>query len=382
MDTALTMGPAGLPDGFAADERSWVMAAPGMTAPPLAAVPPACVCFATSGSTGAPSWVVLSKSALVASAGAVNRHLHVTAASRWGLALPVHHVGGFGVLVRAQLAGGAVHTFPGKWNALGFTAEVARQGVTHASLVPTQVHDLVAAKLTAPPSLVAVVVGGARLDKSLERAARALGWPVLASYGMTETSSQVATQSLESLEKEEAPEAMPVLDIWRVENGQADGLRVAGPALCLGWMRPGDHGTWSFVPREGEWFSTQDRAEILPDGTLCILGRADELVKVLGELVSPQRIESQIMALEPGVRPGSFAVIARPHDRAGHCLVPVFSRVVDPRVAEQALTAYHASCPGYLRLVPPVFVEAIPLSPLGKVLRTQLAESLADRRNE
>ncbi|MES2474668.1 MAG: AMP-binding protein, partial [Verrucomicrobiota bacterium] len=149
------------------------------------------VLFETSGSTGSPKWIALSKEALLISAQAVNAHLQVTKHSCWGLALPTHHVGGFGVAARAWQAGCRMAVFAGKWNPSLFREEMAAHQVTHTSLVPTQVHDLVQAKLAAPASLRAIVVGGGHLDEATGQAARDLGWPVLASYGMTEACSQI-----------------------------------------------------------------------------------------------------------------------------------------------------------------------------------------------
>lgn len=157
------------------------------------------VLFKTSGSTGAPKWVALSRHALQVSAQAVNAHLEVAGDACWGLALPLHHVGGFGVMARANQAGCGLAAFTQRWQAADFANWLEQQGVTHSALVPTQVHDLVAAGLSAPNSLRAVVVGGGQLAPSLGQAARDLGWPVLASYGMTEAGSQIATQGLECL---------------------------------------------------------------------------------------------------------------------------------------------------------------------------------------
>ncbi|NIP97055.1 MAG: o-succinylbenzoate--CoA ligase, partial [Akkermansiaceae bacterium] len=54
------------------------------------------VVFPTSGSGGEHKWVSLRREALLVSAEAVNRHLEVEPADVWMLALPHHHVGGFG----------------------------------------------------------------------------------------------------------------------------------------------------------------------------------------------------------------------------------------------------------------------------------------------
>jgi o-succinylbenzoate---CoA ligase len=145
---------------------------------------PGHVWLATSGTTGALKLTALSKRALLASAAAVNRHLQSDDRDVWLCVLPTFHVGGLGIYARAFLSGARVVT--SGW-----------EDVTLASLVPAQVTDLVRDRVEAPPSLRAVVVGGGALSEELYAAARALGWPLLPSYGMTECCSQVATATPE-----------------------------------------------------------------------------------------------------------------------------------------------------------------------------------------
>ena len=152
---------------------------------------------ATSGSTGALKWVALSRAAVLASAGAVNRHLGADSKDRWAHALPDFHVGGLGIHARAQLSGAAILAFP-RWEAAGFHAFCLSERATLTALVPAQLHDLIALGLPAPPSLRAVVVGGGALSESRFRLARGLGYPVLSSYGATECASQIATSPLGS----------------------------------------------------------------------------------------------------------------------------------------------------------------------------------------
>ncbi|MCU0781617.1 MAG: AMP-binding protein [Akkermansiaceae bacterium] len=326
------------------------------------------VLFATSGSGGAPKMLALSKSALLLSAAAVNCHLGVDAESCWGLALPWHHVGGFGVIARAFEAACRLARFELRWDAAAFRDWLARESVTHVSLVPTQVHDLVAAKLGAPPALRAVVVGGGRLDAATGRAARALGWPVLASYGMTEAGSQIATQGLEALAASYQPAPLAILPIWDTRLGADGRLEISGPALFAGTLVSAGCG-WRFVRREGAWHTTADRVA-LAGGELTPLGRVDAAVKVLGELVDPGMVEQELLDCGEGrLRPGSFVVLAEPDVRAGHRLVPVFEDAVPAALVEATLAGYHARVPGFRRLQPPRRVAAIPRSPLGKVRR-------------
>ena len=330
------------------------------------------VLFETSGSTGPPKWIALSKQALLISAAAVNRHLGVAEDSCWGLALPLHHVGGCGVVARAIEAGCRLQQFYPRWQPLAFQAWLGQHAVTHTTLVPAQVHDLVAAGLTAPPTLLVAVVGGGQLDEVTGQAARRLGWPVLASYGMTEAGSQIATQSPEGLDSSYHPAALPILPIWKTRVSGEGQLSIAGSALFAGTLLRASNG-WEFLPRADEWHLTSDRVD-LANNQLTPRGRIDAMVKVLGELVDPAAIEGELLALSNAtLTPGTFAIVALPDERAGHRLVPVFEAGVDPAAAAAALAAYQNHAPGFRRLHAALVVASLPRSPLGKLRRAELA---------
>ncbi len=340
--------------------------------PIIAGLPDGSRVFETSGSTGGPVGIVHSVEALRASGAAVNRHLEVDGGSCWALALPRRHVGGCGVVVRAELAGCRLAEWSGRWDPVGFADWLAREGATHTSLVPTQVHDLVRAGCRAPDLLRALVVGGGRLDDVTGQAARDLGWPALASYGLTEAASQVATASLDSLGEPYRSTSLLVLSSWEVRIASGGLIGLLGPALFLGHIGIGDDGARRFVPRQEEWFETRDLGTLDEHGRLSVTGRADQLVKILGELVDPLAIERALESRAPGELHGRIAVVAVPDPRAGHRLVPVREAGVGPAVAQSARDAWHRECPGYARLGEWVAVEKIPCSPLGKVRRTEL----------
>ncbi len=332
------------------------------------------VLFETSGSSGQPKWVVISKAALLASAAAVNRHLRVRPISCWGLALPLHHVGGFGVAARAFEAGCRLEVHEKRWDASAFCQWLAFSGVTHTALVPTQVYDLVQAGLRAPATLEIIVVGGGHLDTLTGRKARTLGWPVIASYGMTEASSQIATQEIEALDHFYQPSPLPVLPLWQTDLLPSGRLRLSGPALFSGYMVL-ENGVWRYLPRQETGYDTSDRVALLGN-QLTPLGRADSLVKVLGELVDPEAIEQELVALSKGsLVAGSLAVMPVPDERCGHLLVPVFESAVDRCQVDAVLAEYGAHRVGFRRLRPPVFVASLPRSALGKVLRGELSKA-------
>ncbi|MEM1083129.1 MAG: AMP-binding protein [Verrucomicrobiota bacterium] len=328
------------------------------------------VFFQTSGSTGEPRWIGISREALLLSAAVVNRHLRVQGDCRWGLALPLHHVGGFGVVARAHEAGVGLSCFEGKWEASRFTTWLGTEGVSHVSLVPTQVHDLVVTGHRPPANLRAVVVGGGVLDEDTGRAARKLGWPVLASYGMTEAGSQVATQSLEVLERSYVTAPIPVLSHWKVDVEEDGRLSIRGPSLFSGELVK-RNAKWRFVPRSGDGFETSDLGFLSEEG-LTVTGRVDLQVKVLGELVDPVAVEAALGLPE-------VVVVPLPDERSGHRLVAVGDESMERSAVEERVADYNREVEGFLRIHEVVPIESIPRSSLGKPKRGELAQLLTFR---
>jgi O-succinylbenzoic acid--CoA ligase len=361
-------------------ERFWSDPAPCAPGTDFA-VPQLCglesgVLFQTSASTGPAKWIVLGKDALLVSARAVNALLDVDRASVWALALPLRHVGGFGVVARVRAAGCSFAAFAGKWDPLSFHAWLGKSCATHLSLVPTQLHDLASLGLRSPKRLRAVVVGGGALPFALGEKARALGWPVLASYGMTEAASQIATASPALPASLVSGAPLPLLPIWKVRNDSDGRLEISGPALFRGTLHEEPSG-WCFTPRVGEWHPTNDLVRIEPAG-LVPLGRADTMVKILGELVDPLAVESALCDLSgTALAPGSFCVVAVPDPRAGHRLVPVFPAGTDPSLIRSLLTEWERRGPGLSALTPPILLADFPRGPLGKPLRHEVLERIA-----
>jgi len=343
------------------DPAFWASAepvAPGSVLPEGAHDPEGLIWFRTSGSTGTPKWCGLSRDALLLSAAVVNGHLEVGAEDGWGLVLPLHHVGGFGVVARAYEAGCRLACHRGAWNPADVVEWIRREQVTHLSLVPTQVHDLVSLKLEAPASLKAVVVGGGSMALELGKMARSLGWPVLASYGMTEAGSQIATQPLSSLSAEYSTSPLSLLPHWEAREGASGRLEVRGPALFRAKLVCDDG--WNFQPRDGEWFQTEDVVAVR-DGHLTFLGRNDRCVKVLGELVDLSSIERELNLKDA-------VVVALPDERLGHRLVLVHA---DGSV-DSAIARYHETVEGPWRIHSATQVDELPRTELGKLMMEDL----------
>ena len=256
--------------------------------------------FRTSGSSGKEKWIALSDEALEWSARSVITELGISADDILGLAIPVIHVGGYGLVLRAKISGARLVQLDGRWNAEIFADWCDVNRVTISSLVPTQVYDLVAARLPCPVSIKMVVVGGGALDEELAEQARDFGWPVLPSYGMTETSSQVATGN-----------GLPLLQGWeaKIVDGK---LALKGGGLLTAIIRRKGDDFFAEDPKIDGWYVTNDRCEIVGKG-LKVLGRADYLVKVSGELVNLEELES----FWRGKLRREVALVTRPNKRRG-----------------------------------------------------------------
>lgn len=208
----------------------------------------------TSGSTGEPKQVVLSHSAVLASARAT--HSRLGGPGRWLLDLPVSGIAGLMVLVRSVLAG----TDPvvvSEHRDLEAAINALSGQRTYASLVPTQLHRLDAAeRLGMLAGLDALLVGGAATDPALLDRARAAGVNVVRTYGMTETCGGCVY------------DGVPLNNV-RMRLDDAGQVLLAGPMLFDGYVDR---------PRKDDWYETADRGEIDDEGRLWILGRLDDVV--------------------------------------------------------------------------------------------------------
>ncbi|WP_423231832.1 hypothetical protein PVA48_12595 [Akkermansia sp. JRP_AM1] len=118
--------------------------------------------FATSGSSGSPPKAILfTRRALDVCARGALEHLHAECGD-WCCPLPVWHVGGAMIYLRAALAGTAVHALHGRWNPQAYADLMKSSGACWSSLVPTQVVDLVNLRLRAPSTAGCIIVGGGR----------------------------------------------------------------------------------------------------------------------------------------------------------------------------------------------------------------------------
>ncbi|UYM03660.1 o-succinylbenzoate--CoA ligase [Solicola gregarius] len=326
--------------------RDW-LAAPGSVEP---------LVVATSGSTGQPKGVRLSREAVSASAAAT--HARLGGPGQWLLDLPATYVAGVQVLVRSLIAG-YEPVVAGDHGSFGAAVDALSADRRYVSLVPTQLHRLVqSGDVEILRSFDAVLLGGAASSPALVDAARAAGVRVVRTYGMSETSGGCVY------------DGMP-LDGVRVRIGDDRRVQLAGPMLFDGYA--GDADATAEVLQDG-WFATSDLGELDSDGRLRIIGRVDDVV-VSGGVNVPLPAVTEALRAYDGVRDAMAIGVddAEWGTRVVACVVS--GAGADLASLRDALVA--AGLPrtwAPRQLVP---LDALPLLPNGKVDRVALRELAA-----
>ena len=304
------------------------------------------VFVATSGTSGAPKLVALSKDAILASATAVNERLQATRDDVWCRVLPQFHVGGLGVHARAFLSGSRVMEM--EWSVNDF----ANSEATLASLVPAQVHDLVTANRRPPAAMRQILVGGGAFHPELQENARRLGWPVLATYGMSECASTVTVEE----------QLLSHLEARQETDGR---IALRGASLLTAYVLA--NGT-IVDPKLDGWFISDDFGEV--DGRIVhVHGRRGDFVKIGGESVDLKRLDAILDSVRGAV---DAAIVAVDDARLGRVI-----HLLSTGETGEVAAAFNERVLPFERIRAVHRVDAIPRSPLGKLLREKAVELLS-----
>jgi O-succinylbenzoic acid--CoA ligase len=339
----------------------------------------------TSGTTGLPKGAQLTYGNHWHSAVASAFNLGVNRSDRWLLCLPIYHVGGLAIIWRSSIYGTTV-VLHQRFDAATVIKEIATGLVTTISLVPTMLTRILENaefpnSLTYWQNLRGILLGGAAPNQALMERCLELQLPIMPTYGLTETASQVTTLLPQDLARKPGSSGQPLLcnririvaiacDRSEVPVGEIGQILVRGTNVMKGYINQ-----FQVDAIQEGWLHTGDLGYIDREGFLYVVSRRTDLIVSGGENIYPTEIEA-ILQRHPAIVEACAIGI---EDREWGQVVTVVAIAREPITLEEIrafCTAHHLArykLPRILHLV-----EALPKTANGKLSRQQVRESLAN----
>ncbi|KAF3010343.1 hypothetical protein E8E14_008306 [Neopestalotiopsis sp. 37M] len=371
---------------------------------------PAFLCY-SSGTSGLPKAVMISHRNVIAN---ILQHATYESVARkqrgvftqveLGL-MPFSHI--YGLIVISHTApwrGDEIIVLP-KFELETYLAAIQRFKIEHLVIVPPIVIRMIQMKDCCSKydlsSVRFVYSGAAPLGEETIKELNAIypKWTIAQAYGMTETAVVVSSTSEHDVLNKSSGSLLPavrvkIVDLEGNEVTKHDSpgeILVQSPAAVLGYLNNEKASTETFVhDKDGRWVKTGDEGVITKSAAgnehLVIVDRIKELIKVKGHQVAPAELEAHILAHSAV---SDCAVIQTPDDASGEVpkafvvKSPEFKNKPDEEVAQAIMkhVADHKS--HYKRITGGVeFLDEIPKSPSGKILRRLLRDREKERRRK
>ncbi len=324
----------------------------------------------TSGTTGPAKAAELSFANFRASAVFSGRNLGDAPRQRWLGCLPLYHVGGLAMATRCMLYGASLELQRG-FREEAVVEALSSGRITHFSLVDTTLQRLLDAwsQEYFPSTINAVLVGGGPVSLERLEQARRRRLPVLATYGLTEATSQVATERLGAADGQTAGPALDGVLLRVVTDdqqlaapGQMGEIQVSGPTVMRGYCHDPTATRNAF---QGCWLRTKDFGSLDQRGRLQLIARRSDMIISGGENIYPAEIE-KVLASHPRVV--SAAVVGKKDDLWGQ--VPAAVVTVSGPVTEGELQAWCGErLAGFKAPREVLIVKDLPCDSIGKVNR-------------
>lgn len=297
---------------------------------------------ATSGTTGEPKGVVLTHSAVEASATATNARLGIDPThDRWLATLPLAHIGGLSVVTRALASNTPVTVAPG-FDPSVVDAAVS-SGHTRTSLVVSALQRV------DPAGWTTILVGGSALPPDLPS-------NCTRTYGMTETGSGVVY------------DGFPLQGVG-ITLGDDGEIILEGPMLLRAYRGGGLVTPEGLDPKDAFGrLRTGDGGRFAPDGALVVEGRRGDVIVTGGEKVWPDAVERALGVLRSSFE---FAVAGQPDSAWGNRVTLFVVGSTAPSL-DSVRDLVSQSLPTYAAPRAIVLVRALPRTSSGKINRLTL----------
>lgn len=336
----------------------------------------------SSGTTGLCKGVMLTHRNLVANLFQTAVAWQASAEDRSIAMLPFFHIYGMVVVLGLGLWKGSTLVTMPRFDLELFLGHVQHHRITRVCVAPPVVLALAKHPSIAGydlSSLAKIISGAAPLDADLQNACQArLGCAVVQGYGMTEASPVTHATSEEpgmsragSVGELVANTECRIVDVATGENlgpGQDGELWIRGPQVMKGYLNNAE-ATAATVDAEG-WLHTGDIGHADADGYFRVVDRLKELIKYKAYQVPPAELEA-VLLTHPAVR--DAAVIGVPDPEAGE-LPKAYVVLKGDVTAEELMMFVAERVAPYKKVRAVEFIDAIPKSPSGKILRRLLKE--------
>lgn len=343
---------------------------------PLRSGTAACL-LSSSGSTGVPKWIALTRQNMESSIRFSSVQMGLDSHSTYLLLLPVFHVGGLMVLLRA-LQNRCKVVFRGKFEPSWVNIMMARGKFTHTSMVSTMLYRMLKDGLkNVHPNFKCALLGGGTIPKNMIEQCRKIDFPILPSYGMTETAAAISitphrewTKAPLGTSGKFSPEIQyKIVDLSEtpVDAGTIGRLFVSGPQICDGFWQ---HQAWQ---HPHTWLETGDFANVDEDDFLFIHSRREDLIVSGGKNIAPTKVEQALLEITGF----ESIVIGLPDQEWGEQVVAVFEeknkKVIQASVSLQEQESRLKKMLSRHEIPKQIlFVDHFPRTALGKIKRATL----------
>ncbi|KGX86750.1 o-succinylbenzoate--CoA ligase [Pontibacillus litoralis] len=334
----------------------------------------------TSGTTGYPKGVMLSYGNHWWSAVSSALNLGISDKDEWLVAMPLFHVGGLSTLFKSVIYGMPVHLYA-SFDVEAVHEAIMHQGVSHVSVVSLMANRLLKrlGEGQYPSCFRCMLLGGGPAAKPLLERAAMKQIPIIQTYGMTETSSQIVTLSAEDALKKIgsagkalfSAECKIMIDYQEARPNEVGEIVVKGPMVTKGYYNRPDVNAQTII--DG-WLYTGDAGYLDEDGYLYVVDRRKDLIISGGENIYPAEIESVLIGMEAINEVG---VIGQEDCKWGQ--VPVAFIVVNKsyEVTFDEVMEYTQPKLAKYKLPKRIYVvSSLPRNASNKLMRRQLAEWL------
>ena len=294
----------------------------------------------TSGSTGAPKTISIPKQCMIQSATLTCSFLKLRDGDQALLCMPLQYIGAKMMVVRALTA----HLNLIIREASGHPLANLEQPIDFAAMTPQQVYNSlqIPEEKSKLRQIKALIIGGSAIDPELAEELRTFPHAVYSTYGMTETVSHIALRRLSGENASLYYQPFPSVQLTLSANNT---LVIKAPFVLNGEV------------------TTNDTAELMPDGSFRILGRIDNIINSGGIKIQIEPLEEKISA----ILSLPVAITSAPDAKFGEKVVLLTEQELTPDM----LTRLQKQLPAYERPKQYLTVDKIPHTPNGKIDRVR-----------